>query len=114
MGTARPVLRPEVPPKGDTLYSPSRVLYSSWTGKGNSKSNGARPVHLIITMIQWIRTSRLSIKNSLSGLAVPNAAGTQQTTAPLPGSYRKGDICIERGLYFYQHGRHVCSQLGVA
>jgi len=26
----------------------------------------ARPVHLIITMIKWIRTSRLSIKNSLS------------------------------------------------
>ena len=26
---------------------------------------GARPVHLIITMIKWIRTSRLSIKNSL-------------------------------------------------
>ena len=35
-------------------------------GKGNSNSHGARPVHLIITMIQWIRTSRLSIKNSLS------------------------------------------------
>jgi len=35
-------------------------------GKGNSNSNGARPVHLIITMIKWIRTSRLSIKNSLS------------------------------------------------
>jgi len=30
--------------------------------------NGARPVHLIITMIKWIRTSRLSIKNSLSGV----------------------------------------------
>jgi len=29
-------------------------------------SHGARPVHLIITMIRWIRTSRLSIKNSLS------------------------------------------------
>ena len=29
-------------------------------------SHGARPVHLIITMIKWIRTSRLSIKNSLS------------------------------------------------
>jgi len=28
--------------------------------------HGARPVHLIITMIKWIRTSRLSIKNSLS------------------------------------------------
>ena len=35
-------------------------------GKGNSNSHGARPVHLIITMIKWIRTSRLSIKNSLS------------------------------------------------
>ena len=33
--------------------------------KGNSNSNGARLVHLIITMIKWIRTSRLSIKNSL-------------------------------------------------
>ena len=28
-------------------------------------SHGARPVHLIITMIKWIQTSRLSIKNSL-------------------------------------------------
>ena len=35
-------------------------------GKGNSNSHGAWPVHLIITMIKWIRTSRLSIKNSLS------------------------------------------------
>ena len=35
-------------------------------GKGNSNFHGARPVHLIITMIKWIRTSRLSIKNSLS------------------------------------------------
>ena len=33
---------------------------------GNSNSHGARPVHLIIKMIRWIRTSRLSIKNSLS------------------------------------------------
>ena len=37
-------------------------------GKGNSNSHGARPVHLIITMTKWIRTSRLSIKNSLSNL----------------------------------------------
>jgi len=28
-------------------------------------SHGARPVHLIITMIKWIRTSRLPINNSL-------------------------------------------------
>jgi len=31
-------------------------------GKGSSNSHGARPVHLIITMIMWIRTSRLTIK----------------------------------------------------
>jgi len=36
-------------------------------GKDNLNSHGARPVHLIITMIKWIRTSRLSVKNSLSG-----------------------------------------------
>jgi len=35
-------------------------------GKGNSNSPGARPVHQIILMIKWIRTSRLSIKNYLS------------------------------------------------
>ena len=35
-------------------------------GKENSNSRGARPVHLIITMIKWNRTSRLSIKKSLS------------------------------------------------
>ena len=34
--------------------------------KENSTSHGARPAHLIITMIKWIRTSRLSIQNSLS------------------------------------------------
>jgi len=39
-------------------------------GKGNSNSHGARPVHLIITMIPWIRTSRLSTKNSFSLQAV--------------------------------------------
>jgi len=35
-------------------------------GKGDSNSHGARPVHLTITMLKRIRTSRLSIKNSLS------------------------------------------------
>ena len=34
-------------------------------GKGNSNFHGARPVHLIITMIKLVRTSRLSITNSL-------------------------------------------------
>ena len=35
-------------------------------GKGNTNSHGARPVHLIITMMKRIRTSRLPIKTSLS------------------------------------------------
>ena len=35
-------------------------------GKGNSNSHGARPVHLIITVIKWFRSSRLSTKKSLS------------------------------------------------
>ena len=35
-------------------------------GKGNSNSHGATPVHLIVTQLKWIRTSRLSITNSLS------------------------------------------------
>ena len=35
-------------------------------GKVNSNSQGARPVHLIITMIKLIRASKLSIQNSLS------------------------------------------------
>ena len=44
----------------------ARKVYVRLPGKGNSNSQGARPVDLIITMIKWIRTSRLSIKNSLS------------------------------------------------
>ena len=40
-------------------------------GKVDSNSHGARPVHLIITMIEWIRTSRLSTTKSLSGEGGP-------------------------------------------
>ena len=40
------------------------VLYLP--GKWNLKSHGARPVHLIITIIKWVRTSRLAITNPLS------------------------------------------------
>ena len=43
-----------------------RNLDARVPGKENSSPHGARPVHLIITMIKWIRTSRLSIKNSVS------------------------------------------------
>ena len=48
------------------LVEDARKVDVRLPGKGNSNSRGARPVHLIISMIKWIRTSRLSIKNSLS------------------------------------------------
>ena len=35
-------------------------------GKGHSNSPGAKPIHPIITMITWVKTSRLSMKNSRS------------------------------------------------
>jgi len=44
-------------------------------GKENSNSHGAGPVHLVITMIKWIRNSRLSRKNSLSlGAAIASGS----------------------------------------
>ena len=49
---------------------------------GNSNYHGARPVHLIITMIKWIRTSRLSIKNSLSGGEGGSIAGIGAIAPP--------------------------------
>ena len=52
-------------------------------GEVNSNSHSARPVHLI-TMIKWIRTSRLSIKNSLSAREHQASASTMhpKKTAP--------------------------------
>jgi len=52
-------------------------------GKGNSNSHDARPVHLIIMMIKWIQTSRLSIQNpahlARKHMARPQACRTGQT-----------------------------------
>ena len=45
----------------DNLLVPRKVDVRL-PGKGNTNAHGARPVHLIITTIKWIRTSR-----SLSG-----------------------------------------------
>jgi hypothetical protein len=42
----------------------SRKVDVRLPGKGNLNSHGARPVHLIVTMIKWILTRRLAIKNS--------------------------------------------------
>ena len=39
----------------------SRKVDTRLPGTGNSNSHGARPVHRIFSMIEWIRTSRLSI-----------------------------------------------------
>ena len=50
----------------EDVSSDPRKVDVRLTGNGNSNSHGARPVHLIITMIKWTRTSRLLIKNSLS------------------------------------------------
>ena len=59
---------------------PFRKVDIRLPGKGNSNSNGARPVYQIISMPKWVRTSTLSIKNSLwgfaqAGLAVPKCEG---------------------------------------
>ena len=56
------------------FHSPNKRIHCGGSRKvdvrlpesGNSNCNGARPVHLIITMMKWIRTSRLSINKSLS------------------------------------------------
>ena len=44
----------------------ARKVDTRLPGKGKSDFHGARPIHQIISIIKWIRTSRLSIKNSLS------------------------------------------------
>jgi len=38
-------------------------------GKGNSNTHGARPVHLIITMMKWIRTKyRFAVLADVAGV----------------------------------------------
>jgi len=69
---------------------------SRLVGEGNSNSHGARPVHLIITMTKWIRTSRLSIHNSRSvGEGWPHRFGSSSTLASssslLPSSLELSD-----------------------
>ena len=50
---------------GDQVWCTSKVDMSL-TGKENSNSHGARPVHQVISVIKWIQTRRISIENSLS------------------------------------------------
>ena len=53
-------------------------------GKGNSDSHGARPIHLIITMIKWIRTSRLSINPKPSSSLLLSSLELSDTQAYEP------------------------------
>ena len=62
----------------------SRKVDARLPGKGNSNSHGARPVRLIITVIKWIRTSRLSIKNSLSLATSASSASSMASASDTP------------------------------
>ena len=66
--------------------APTRKVDVRLLGTENSTSHGARPVHFIITMMQWIRTSRLSIKNSLS-----SRGPWQLRQEPVPGVFVQVD-----------------------
>ena len=66
--------------EADSRFSPG--LPPEWKkvdvrlpGKGNQNSYGERPIHLIITMFRWIRTSRLSTRTfSLQGAVFRNSS----------------------------------------
>ena len=81
--TSRGVRGPAEPPAGADQGVGSRL--TSWKvdirlpGEGNPNTNGARPVHHIISMMKCIRTSRLSIKNSLSRGRPRGACGVPQS-----------------------------------
>jgi len=54
--------------RGGLVFKAHRRAYHSTLGWRVIKTkDGTRPVHLIITMMKWIRTSRLSKTNSLDG-----------------------------------------------
>jgi len=86
-------------PTSKLLRMESRSSQREYLEKGFQNSHGARPVHQIISMIKWIRTSRLSIMSSLSedqgcqGHVQPHQGGrvTKYRSSPLhrssPPSY---------------------------
>ena len=64
-----------MPPYSGLYMGSGRKVDVRLPEKGNSSSQGARPVHLIITVMRRIRTSRLSIKNSRRGQIVVAGEG---------------------------------------
>ena len=64
----------------------------------HANSHGARPVHQIPSMINWIRTSRLPIKKSLSAVA-EDAGGDGLRALPRPQPrFVDCDFVIDSGL----------------
>jgi hypothetical protein len=77
--TVEEVVAPRTPPRHRghaTLHL--RKADIRLPGKGNPNSQGARPVHKIISKIKWIRTSRSSIKISPSAPPVYRGQVTLQ------------------------------------
>ena len=77
----------------------SRKIDARLPGKGNINAHGARPVHLIITMIKRIRTSRLSPPElervPLLHCDRKNNCFTEMCSGSEEGSYsRLIDLCI--------------------
>ena len=72
-------------------------------GKANLKIHGARPVHQIIPMMKWIRTSRLSIKESrslgqvasLEGAAAEGAAEAAAMKQQADGTNQEYEAAID-------------------
>jgi len=77
--------------RGGLLVKAHRLVYHCTLGLGGLKRKNlgalgegsssvlllcARPVHLITTMIQWIRTSRVSINHYLSDLGALGEGGS--------------------------------------
>jgi len=88
LGTAVAILSRDSGRRASQASQEHRKVDVRLPGKGNSNSHGARPVHLIIMMIQWVRTSRLSIKNSLRSRAGMSETEDRGGSA-LVVSYRK-------------------------
>jgi len=72
----------------------SRKVDVRLPGTRNSNSHGARPVHLIITMIKWIRIIRLPIKNSFT-----LGGGQVRAVAGKLGRFQKKQFQKSRILY---------------
>jgi len=70
------------------------VSKSELPGKGNSNSRGARPVHLIITMIKWIRTRRLTW---VSKSEPPPSLGVRSCGGCDSACSEEGVVSYERG-----------------